>query len=265
MKKAIIITGARGGLGSAIVNACQQAFPGHMIIATDIFETAKVEEGVKYMQMDVGDESAIEKVKNNLESKNILVWGIINNAGISDFFPVSEKPKEFLDRIFAINTFGAVNTVRSFLPHLIETRGRIVNISSESIRLPAAFHPYAASKQALEHLSVSMRNELALKGVKLIIVRPGAIRTTFLDDIGAMKERIGNSIYKEYLLRFSDSAPRQIQRIIQPEKVARVIVKALAGKKPKRYYRVNNNPKLKIAQHLPHCLRDRLMQSMLKK
>jgi NAD(P)-dependent dehydrogenase (short-subunit alcohol dehydrogenase family) len=265
MKQAILITGAMGGLGSAIVSSCRRAFPEHAIIATDLMHTASLVEGINYFQLDVTSEESIRSVKGEIEQAGTRIWGLVNNAGLSDFFPVSEKPKEVLDRLFAVNTFGAVNMVRQFLPHLLETKGRVVNISSESIRLPAAFHPYAASKQALEHLSVSMRNELALKGIKLILVRPGAIETPFLNDISAMQERIGESIFDEYLVRFSDSAPGQIHRIVQPEKVATAILKALARKKPKRYYLVNNNPKLKIAQHLPHWLRDRLMQRMLKK
>ena len=72
----------------------------------------------------------------------------MNNAGISDFFPITEKSKESLEKMFAINTFGAVNVVRTFLSHLIESKGRVINISSESVRLPAAFHPYACSRAA---------------------------------------------------------------------------------------------------------------------
>ncbi|MDT8393740.1 MAG: SDR family NAD(P)-dependent oxidoreductase [Bacteroidales bacterium] len=264
MKQAILITGALGGLGSAIVSACQKTFPGHEIIATDLATAGDIPDGVIYMPLDVTDENAIGRTKKNLEDRGIRVWGIVNNAGISDFFPVSEKPKDHLDKLFAVNTFGAVNTLRAFLPHLTETHGRVVIISSESIRLPAAFHPYAASKLALEALSVSMRNELALKGVLLSIVRPGAINTAFLNDLEAMKGRIGESIYREALLRFAKIAPQQILRIVPPEKVAKSVVKALYKENPRRYYLVNNNPRLRLGQWLPHRLRDYFMKKMLE-
>jgi len=101
------------------------------------------------MVMDVTDEESIFAVRTTLEDKGIHIWGMVNNAGVSDFFPISEKGKSALEKMFAINTFGAVNMVRIFLPHLIETKGRVVNISSESVRLPGAFHPYAATKSAL--------------------------------------------------------------------------------------------------------------------
>ena len=265
--KAIIVTGAAGGLGTAIVNAARKVFTDHIIVATDIrpaILTAFDSATVLRFQMDVTEEGSILTVKNELEKKQISVWGLVNNAGVSDFFPVSERSKDELERIFAINTFGPVNMVRSFLPHLLETSGRVVQISSESVRLPAAFHPYAASKIAQEALSVSLRNELALKNVLLSIIRPGAINTPFLEDLTAMKERIGESIYKDYLHNFADRAPHQIHNITSPENVAKVVVKALASRKPKYYYTVNNNPKLSVAALLPHRVRDYFMKKMLK-
>jgi len=267
MNQAIIITGAAGGLGKAIVDTCLSAFPELFIVATDIspdIESIFDNDRILGMKMDVTDESSIIVVRKKLEEKGVSVWAIVNNAGVSDFFPVSEKERDELEKMFAINTFGAVNMVRVFLQHLIETKGRVVNISSESVRLPAAFHPYAASKIALEALSVSMRNELDLQGIKLSIIRPGAINTPFLDDLHNMKERSGESIYKEYLHNFATKAPGEIHRIVEPEKVAGVIAKILSRKKPKRYYRVNNNPKLRVAALLPHRIRDYFMRKMLE-
>jgi NAD(P)-dependent dehydrogenase (short-subunit alcohol dehydrogenase family) len=268
MTRAIIITGAAGGLGQAIAKACKGAFPDYKIIATDISAAVVTafgkEEGILPFEMDVTDEASIHVVRGALKKNGIQIWGVVNNAGVSDFFPVTEKPKEELERIFAINTFGPVNVVRTFLPQLIDSKGRVVNISSESIRLPAAFHPYAASKIALEALSVSMRNELALNNIFLSIIRPGAISTPFLDDLYSMKERIGDSRYASYLNNFASQAPKEIHSICEPEAVAAIVIKALTKKKPKRYYHVNNNPKLKLAQCLPHRWKDFFMQKMLK-
>lgn len=148
LRKAIIITGAAGGLGKAIVKCCMERFPGLAIVATDISpEVNTMFEGpVLAYQMDVTDEASIAALRMAIEEKELQVWAIVNNAGVSDFFPITEKSKESLEKIFAINTFGPVNMVRAFLPHLIETKGRVVNISSESVRLPAAFHPYANTK-----------------------------------------------------------------------------------------------------------------------
>jgi len=267
MKQAILVSGAAGGLGQAIVRASLKAFPDMIIIASDIvteIESLYDDDRILTLSIDVTDEATISARRKELEEKDILIWGIINNAGVSDFFPVSEKPKEELDKIFAINTFGPINMVRGFLSHLISSHGRVIQISSESVRLPAAFHPYAASKIAQEALSVSLRNELALKGVKLSIIRPGAINTPFLADLNSMQERIGDSIYKENLQKFATKAPKEIHHITSPEKVAEVVIGALLKKKPKRYYRVNNNPKLRIAQYLPHSWKDYFMQKMIK-
>ena len=118
IKKVIIITGAAGGLGQAIVRTCLSNFPDLIIVATDI--TPKVESmfagEVIAKVMDVTDEASIHAVRKSLEKNDIQVWGMVNNAGVSDFFPVSEKEKASLEKMFAINTFGAVNMVRPFFP-----------------------------------------------------------------------------------------------------------------------------------------------------
>ena len=266
MNKSIIITGAAGGLGRAIVRGCLNAFPEHTIIATDIHPDLKGHTGdrVLGLQLDVTDEDSIRSVRAEVESRELKIWGIVNNAGVSDFFPITETDKKTLESMFSINSFGPVNMVRAFLSHLIETKGRVVNISSESVRLPAAFHPYANTKIALEALSTSMRQELALKGVKLSMIRPGAINTPFLDDLHDLKDRIGESEYAENLKNFAIKAPKQIHRVAEADEVAAVAIKALLKKKPKPYYRVNNNPMLRIAQLLPHSLRDYFMLKMLK-
>jgi NAD(P)-dependent dehydrogenase (short-subunit alcohol dehydrogenase family) len=263
---AIIITGAAGGLGQAIVNACLSAFPDLLIIATDIsheIDSIFSDECVIGRVMDVTDEASIRALRMVLEEKDIIVWGIVNNAGVSDFFPVSEKKKKELEKIFAINTFGPVNMVRTFLPHLMETRGRVVQISSESVRFPGPFQPYSSAKIAMEALSVAMRNELALKQIKLSIIRPGAINTPLLDDLRNMKDSIGESVYQKYLLAFAEKAPKQMGKVCKPEEVAAVVVKALSQQKPKLYYTINNNWKLRLAQILPHRWRDYFMRKML--
>ncbi len=266
MQNAILITGAAGGLGQAIVQKCLERFPTHMIVAADVSEKIfeLFDKKVFCLHLDVSDENSIAAGRKSLEEAGLQVSMLVNNAAVSDFFAVSSEPKASLDRMFSINTFGAVNSVREFLPHLHQAHGRVVNISSESIRAPAPFNPYAASKTALEALSVIMRNELALKNIKLVIIRPGAIATPFLDDLYQYKKRIGEGPFKHHLNRFAEQAPKQVRRIAKPEKVADVVIRALSKKKPCRYYHVNNNPLLRIARLLPHSLRDTIMQRMIR-
>jgi NAD(P)-dependent dehydrogenase (short-subunit alcohol dehydrogenase family) len=264
---AIIITGAAGGLGQAIVKACLSAFPEMLIVATDVSQAVKPmfnkEDHIFSMHMDVTSEDSILAVRKLLEEKGYRVWALVNNAGISDFYAVSEKEKEVLERIFSINTFGPVNMVRTFLPHLMETRGRVVQISSESVRFPGPFQPYSSAKIAMEALSVAMRNELALQQIKLSIIRPGAINTPLLDGLRNMKDRIGESVHQKYLLAFAEKAPKQMGKVCEPEEVAAVVVKALSQQKPRFYYTVNNNWKLRLAQILPHRWKDYFMVRML--
>ncbi len=269
MEKVLIITGAAGGLGQAIVSLSLNVFRDMMVVAADTnLVPLKIFEGHNRLlpvKLDVTSEKDIVSLRRMLEDRGLMAWGIVNNAGISAFFPVSERDRHSLEEIFAVNTFGPVNMVRAFLSHLIKMQGRVVQISSESIRLPALFHPYAASKTAMEALSVCMRNELALHGIRLCMVRPGAINTPMLNDLYDMKNNIGKSVYSDALRLFAERAPGQIRRTVETHEVAGLVIKALSAKNPKSYYHINNNFKLRLAQHLPHWLRDRLMQAMLRK
>ena len=269
MTRTIIVTGAAGGLGQAIVNRALETFTDMMVVAADTnLVPLKLFEGHNRLipfKLDVTSEMDIVSLRRELESRELMAWGIVNNAGISAFFPVSERDRHSLEEIFAVNTFGPVNMVRVFLPHLIKMQGRVIQLSSESIRLPAPFHPYAASKIAMEALCVSMRNELALHGIRLSIIRPGAINTLMLNDLYDMKNHIGKSVYADALRLFAEKAPGQIRRTTEADEVAGLVIKALTVKKPKSYYHINNNFKLRLAQILPHRFRDRLMQAMLRK
>jgi short-subunit dehydrogenase len=85
-----------------------------------------------------------------------------------------------------------------------------------------------------------------------------------LGDLYDLRDHIGESAYAPYFRRFANKAPRQVRKVVKPEKVAGVVIKALQKKSPKSYYMVNNNPVLRIAQLLPQGVRDHFMQRMIK-
>ncbi|WP_415911125.1 oxidoreductase [Oleiharenicola sp. Vm1] len=109
---------------------------------------------------------------------------LFNNAGYGIVGAVEETPDAELRAQMETNFFGAVNVTRAALPALRRQRsGAIVNVSSMGGQMSfGGFGAYSASKFALEGLSEALAQELAPFGLKVLIVEPGAFRTSFAAD-----------------------------------------------------------------------------------
>lgn len=253
-KTAILITGAAGGLGSALVEMSKYLPELDHIIATDvkkdIAEFYNNDPKVVGVQMDVGSEKSISKVQKQLQEMGIKVKYLVNCAGVAIFHPISESTQVLLDKSLKVNTYGPVLTVSAFLDDLIETKGRVIQISSDSVRLPTLFHPYPNSKIALEAFSTSMRQELNLLGVDLIMIRPGAINTDLINEVKTA-DPLENSRYKKYYQNFLKLAKEDVGKMVEPEEVAQLIKKALLVKNPNRIYSINKNRKISLIAHFP--------------
>lgn len=86
------------------------------------------------------------------------LWGIVNNAGISGPpTPIEWCFKEDYEKTLAINTFGMIEVTRIFLPLVLKSKGRVVNMSSVIGRYAMGTAPYAVSKFAIEAYSDVLR------------------------------------------------------------------------------------------------------------
>jgi NAD(P)-dependent dehydrogenase (short-subunit alcohol dehydrogenase family) len=106
---------------------------------------------------------------------------LVNNAGYGYRAAVEEGDDADVQRLFAVNFFGAVAMIKAVLPGMRARRsGAIVNVSSIGARrTPEGSGYYAAAKAALEGMSGSLRKELAPLGITVTAVEPGAFRTDF--------------------------------------------------------------------------------------
>lgn len=110
--------------------------------------------------------------------------GLINNAGVAIGGPLQNQPMDVFRKHFEVNVIGLVQVTQAFLPllgarenHPVQP-GRIQNISSANGQIAIPFMgAYVGSKHAVEGLSHSLRRELALFGIKVVIVGPGAVKT----------------------------------------------------------------------------------------
>ncbi len=266
IEKRVLITGAGRGLGRAIATAFLEA--GFFVVATDADENLlselKARQNLMALKMDVTSADEVEKcaktVRKNLGTLDVVV----SNAGIFDFYPVSEAGAERLSAMFAVNVFGLANLTKFFTPLMPDGQGCVIAISSESYRVPAPFQPYAVSKQALEAVYRAIKTELSLKGIRCILIRPGAIKTKILEEALRPDRRLTDSIFDKEFSAFVKTVPAYIGKTAEPAGVAALVLKAATSKRPKAVYNINHNPAVKLLSLLPSRLKHFLITRKLK-
>jgi NAD(P)-dependent dehydrogenase (short-subunit alcohol dehydrogenase family) len=265
--KTVLITGTASGLGKATADLF--ILKGYRVVGADVaFKEISDERPAREMvcvPMDVSSSASIEKAGELLKKLDISIDILVNNAGIFDMYPLSEHDPDRLSHILGVNTLGPVRMIKAFLHDLVGNRGRVVQISSESVKFPGVFQPYQISKIAMEAYSRSVRQELALKGVGLVIIRPGAMHTELFGDLSSYKNPVRDSLYRSEFERFIAGTSRFVGRIAPPERVARLVFKAATSRRPKYIYRINSNPVLTLVSILPAFLIERSIKIFLKK
>lgn len=185
-RKTWFITGASSGFGNAFArHALSQ---GHNVVATarnvDKLEQLRLEspDRVLTVTLDVnraGDaDAAIAAAIERFGAIDVL----INNAGYAIIGTIEETPEAELRAIMETNFFGAAAVTKAVLPHMRQQRsGAIVNISSMGGQMSfPTVGAYSATKFAVEGYSEALAQEVRPFGIKVLIVEPGAFRTSLV-------------------------------------------------------------------------------------
>jgi NAD(P)-dependent dehydrogenase (short-subunit alcohol dehydrogenase family) len=182
--KVWLITGTSSGFGRSI--ALEAIARGERIVATardprtlgDL--VARAPDRVHAVRLDVTKPAEIRSAVASAHERFGAVDVLVNNAGASVVGAVEETNDEELRATLEAMFFGAVAMTRAVLPAMRERKsGTIVQITSVGgITTAPGFGPYCAAKHALEAISESLAAELAPFGVRVLIVEPGAFRTS---------------------------------------------------------------------------------------
>ncbi len=270
-KKIALVTGAGGGLGHATVE--RLVANGWKVFAADIskdlLRSSMHDPDVVPVVMDVTNGESIESAYDAVASQADRLDGIVNFAGIMGVGSLTDIPEERLARILDINVMGTYRVNKKFFPLVEAARGRIVNLSSETGWQSAApFNgPYAMSKHAIEAYSTSLRRELALLGVKVITIQPGAFRTNMVAGIeqAFTAAEAETPKFAQVLRKLKALAGKEIESARDPDILAQVIETALTAKHPKPVYSVKPDRLRSSLERLPLRAADGLYLAVLRR
>jgi NAD(P)-dependent dehydrogenase (short-subunit alcohol dehydrogenase family) len=228
----IVITGGSRGIGAATaLLAAKRGFAvcvnyvRHSDAAEQVADEIRAAGGTALaVCADVALEADVVRLFETAEQKLGSITALVNNAGVLEKqCRVEDMDAERLNRVFTTNITGSFLCAREAVRRMSTQRGgsggAIVNVSSGAARRgsPAEYVDYAASKGAVDTLTIGLAKETAVEGIRVNAVRPGFIDT----DIHASGGEPGR------IARLSPSIP--MQRGGQPEEVATAILWLLSS------------------------------------
>lgn len=267
--KAIVITGAAGGIG--FETAKKMILEGYTVFGLDIelpITAEKLQDvGLYFIQTDLTDQQSVEKAFETVRAKTSQIEAILHMAGMYDLNSLVEMTEDEFIRIFDVNLFALYRVNKIFLP-LLKKGGRIVMTSSELAPLdPLPFTGiYAITKTAVEKYAFALRMELSLLDHPVIVLRPGAIDTGLLNVSTKRLDDFcsGTALYSCNAKKFKEIVDRVEAKKIPPERIAKLACRAVKSKHPKYIYCINRNPLLLLMHLLPKRLQTGIIAKILK-
>lgn len=262
--KSILITGACGGMGKAAVRLF--AKQGYRVFALDLRE-CEAEENVFPITADITSVESVENAFKAVREHTDSLFAIVHFAGIYMLDSLAEMGTEAFERIFDVNVRGAFLVNKVFLP-LLGRDGRIIITTSELASLdPLPFTGiYAVTKAALDKYAYSLAMELQLLGIKVSVLRAGAVQTDMLGvSTDALDRFCGNTrLYSCNAERFKRIVNRVEARSVPPAKIAEKCARILKKRSPRFAYSINRNPLLVLLNILPKRLQLFAIKLVLK-
>jgi NAD(P)-dependent dehydrogenase (short-subunit alcohol dehydrogenase family) len=275
--RSVVVTGVSSGIGWGITKVLIQK--GFRIFGSvrkrEDAERLTKEFGESFVPLvfDITDEAGVRKaaqrVRDQLNGETL--FGLVNNAGVAVPAPLMHQPIADFRYQMEVNLVGALIVTQAFIPLLGSdpalrgNPGRIINISSVGGKNGAPFlGAYAASKHALEGLSESLRRELMLYGIDVIIIGPGSVATPIWDKAEAVDmSRYEKTDYLEAARRLQKYMIEDGRRGYPPEKVGEVVFHALTTRKPRVRYAVV--PGNLVSRILPTLMPKRTLDGIIAK
>ena len=252
---AVVITGVSSGIGWGAVEVLTNK---GLHVFGSVRKQADAERLLKAFPanftpliFDVTDEAAVragaDVVRKALGGRTLM--GLVNNAGIATPGPILHQPLATYRQQVEVNLIGAFTVSQAFAPLLGVDRaltgapGRVINITSLGGKIGSPFlGGYCSAKHGLEGLSESLRRELMLYGIDVVIIGPGAVKTPIWDKAEAMDtSAYVRTEYATGMAKLSEFMAAGGRDGLAVERVGALIFKALTVRRPRVRYALAPN------------------------
>jgi len=227
-----VITGASSGIGEATARALAARGASVALLArrvdrveslADELSGAEGDAKALALEADVTDRASLEEAAQRIKSELGRADCLINNAGVMLLSPFEQGKVDEWKQMIDVNLTGVLETTDVFLAQLLDGGGDIVNISSVAGRkgIPSS-GAYNATKWGINGWSDALRQEMLGKGVRVILVEPGAVATELASHISdeASKKRIDDMSENFDILEAEDIASVIEYSVSVPERVS---------------------------------------------
>lgn len=276
--KWVFITGATSGIGRACAE--HLARRGYRVIATGRNEEALREltllaasEGWRLEALSV-DVTSEEQVLSAARAALELTGGegidvLINNAGMGQAGFLTDLSTEELRAQFEVSLFGLHRVTRALLPQLLTRRGTVINMGSIMGRMTAPWMgAYGAVKASVRSLTETLRVELGALGIRVVLIEPGAIETSFHERAieSSKREALASSPFAESSawLERSGYRPFFLMSPAPAVSLARLVERIVASERPRARYLTPFAARalLLFMEMMPRSIMDRLKRKV---
>jgi short-subunit dehydrogenase len=221
-RKTAVITGASQGIGAFIAKALAVEGARVVLAARNLDKLGEVARAISdrggeaiCVQADITDDTARSNLVKRARLEFDRVDILVNNAGVEDIVEYETQDADNIRRLIEVNLLAPMLLTRAILPAMLERRfGHIVNIASLAGRVGMPYGSvYAGSKGGLARWSLSLRAELAGRGVDVSLISPG-----FVADAGMFARR--------------ETPPPKALGACRPQQVADAVVRAIKTNAP---------------------------------
>lgn len=251
MHQVALITGCSSGIGYE--TALMLARNGYHTFATmrntkksnSLLEISEQEKlPLRVIELDVNDGISIEKAVSQVKNEAKRIDILINNAGYGLVGFFEDLSLDEIRDQFETNFFGVLNITKNIIPIMRSQKsGIIINISSGAgqVGFPG-ISAYVSTKFAVEGFSESLTYELSPFGIKVIIIEPGVIKTSFFGNCIISKQSVKTgSPYSRSLEKLQQDIHTMQEHATLPAEVAKIILQVLRTDEPKQRYIVGND------------------------
>ena len=268
MDQVVVITGLAQGMGREVAKllASRGATVAGFDLDPDGIESLRGELdtiGAQHhlIPLDITDRPGILKFRDTILARFKRVDTVLSNVGIGFFGPFEEVALDDALKCLEINVIGAAAIFQAFLPSMRERRaGKLIAMSSLVAQVPFPFESvYSASKFALEGLVLSLRYEVEPFGIRVALIEPAQVSTTFAAKIHKLPPE--GSPYRDRARRFIKRDEVLIKTAPTPVQAAAKILKVIEQERPSLHNQVDfmSTFFLVLNRYLPRSMRDRIL------